>query len=122
MQVGLLDARILHCEATVRDEREALDRATTAVLRIRRADEAQEAAVAAEEKAAEIDARPAANAGEIAGCDARLRVLEAKALELRRRALATQVDELAAQEDTARDHRRHAAEARDGAARLEAEA
>jgi hypothetical protein len=122
MQVRLLDARILHCEATVRDEREALDRARTTVLRMRRADEAQVAAAAAEVKAAEIDASLAANAAEIAHCEAKLHVLEAIALEQRRRAIALQVDELSAQEDSARDHRRRAAEVRDRAARLEAEA
>ena len=122
MQVRLLEARILHCEATVRDEREALDRARTTVLRMRRADEAQVGAAAAEAKAAEIDASLAVNAAEIAHCEAKLRVLEAIALEQRRRAIAMQVDELSAQEDSARDHRRRAAEVRDRAAGLEAEA
>jgi hypothetical protein len=122
VQVRLLEARILHCEATVRDEREALDRARTMVHRIRRADEAQVEAAAAEAKAAEIDASLAANAAEIAHCEAKLHVLEAIALEQRRRAIALQVDELSAQEDSARDHRRRAAEVRDRAARLEAEA
>jgi AAA domain len=118
MNVRLLDARILHCEATVRDEREALERAKTTVLRMRRADEAQVAAAAAEAKAAEIDASLAVNAAEIARCEAKLHVLESIALELRRRAIASKVDELSAQEGNAREHRRRAAEVRDSAARL----
>jgi hypothetical protein len=121
MQARLLDARVLHCEATARDEREALDRARTMVLRIRRADEAQVAAAAAETKATEIDASLAANSAEIADCEAKLHVLEAIALEQRRQAIASQVDELSAREVSARDHRRRAAELRDRAARLEAE-
>lgn len=122
MQVRLLDARILHCEATVRDEREALDRARTTVIRMHRADEAQVAATAAEAKAAEIDASLTANAAEIARCEAKLHLLETIVLEQRRRVIALQVDELSAQEGSARDHRRRAAEVRDRAARLEAEA
>jgi hypothetical protein len=79
------------------------------------------AAAAAETKAAEIDASLTANAAEIAGCEAKLRVLEAIALEQRRRAVASQVDELSAREESAHDHRRRAVELRDRAARLEAE-
>jgi hypothetical protein len=121
MQLRLLDARILHCEATVREEREALDRARTTVLRMRRADEAQAAAHGAEVLATEIDASLAGNAAEIAGCEARLHALEGIGLELRRRVIASQVDELTGQEGRARDHRRRAAEVRDRAARLEEE-
>ncbi len=121
MQLRLLEARILHCDATVRDEREALDRARTTVLRMRRADEAQASAHAAEVQAAEIDASLAANAAEIAGCEARLDALEAIALEQRRRVITSQVNELTAHEERARDDRRRAAEVRDRAARLEEE-
>jgi DNA repair exonuclease SbcCD ATPase subunit len=120
-QAQLLDARILHCEATVRDEREALDRAKTAVIRMRRADEAQVELAAAEATAAEIDVSLAANAAEIARCEAKLYALETAGMELRRRAIAMEVDELRAQEETARDHRRRAADVRERAARLEAE-
>lgn len=119
MQVRHLDTRILHCEATVRDDRAALDRARTAVVRIRRADEAQAAARAAEARATEIDASLAGNAAEIAGCESGLQALEAMGLEQRRRTMSSQVDELTAQEETARDHRRRAAQVRDRAARLE---
>ncbi len=121
MNLRVLDTHILHSEASVRDEKDALDRARAAVLRARRADEAQAAAQAAEARAAEIDASLAANATEIGRCEARLRTLEWAALELRRQAAALKVDETSAQESAAREHRRRAADARDRAAVIEAE-
>jgi hypothetical protein len=121
MNLQVLDTRIIHSEAAVRNETEALDRAKAAVLRVRRADEAQAAAAAAEAKAAGIEASLAANAVGIAQCEARLRTLESAALELRRRSAASKVDEWSAQEGVAREHRRRAADARDRAARIETE-
>ena len=121
MNLRMLDTHILHSEAAVRDEKEGLDRARAAVLRARREDEAQSAAKAGEARAAEIDASLAANAAAISQCEARLRVLEWAALELRRRAAALKVEEMSAQEGAAREHRRRAADARDRAAALEAE-
>jgi hypothetical protein len=120
MNLRVLDTHILHSEAAVRDEKEALDRARAAVLQARRADEAQSAAKAGEARAAEIDASLAANTAVIGQCEARLRALELAALELRRRAAALRVEEMSAQEGAAREHRRRAADARDSAAALEA--
>jgi DNA repair exonuclease SbcCD ATPase subunit len=122
MNIRVLDTKILHCEAAARDEREALARARAAVERVRQAEQAQAAAAAAEARAAEIDASLGANADEIARAEARLRALESMSLELRRRAAVTKADELSAREVAARDHRRRAAEARERAARMEAEA
>lgn len=116
-----LDTHILHSEAAARDEKQALDHARAAVLRARRADEAESAAKAGEARAAEIDASLAANAAVIGRCEARLRDLEWAALELRRRAAALKVEEMTAQESAAREQRRRAADARDRAAAVEAE-
>jgi hypothetical protein len=122
MNLRVLDTHVLHSEAAVRDEKESLDRARTAVLRARRADEAQSAAKAAEANAAEIDASLTVNAAGIARREASLRALEWAALELRRRAAALKVEEMSAQDNIAREHRRRATSARDHAAALEAEA
>ncbi len=121
MNLRVLDTHILHSEAAVRDEKEALDRARTAVVRARRADEAQSAAKAGEAKSAEIDASLAVNAAAIGQSEARLRALDWSTLELRRRAAALKVEEMSAQESAAREHRRRAADARDHAAALEAD-
>jgi len=122
MKIRLLDARILHAEAATRDEREAVERARTALAQIDRAEKAQAAAAAADAIAAEIEASLADNATEIANCEEETRLLNSIALELRRRALASKVEELSAQENEAHEARRRAAELRDRATRLEAEA
>ena len=122
MKIRLLDARILHAEAAVRDEREAVERARTALAQIERSKKAQAAAAAADAIAAEIEASLADNAADIATCEEETRLLNSIALELRRRALASKVEELSAQENEGREARRRAAESRDRATRLEAEA
>ncbi len=122
MKIRLLDARILHAEAAVRDEREAVERARTALAQIDRAEKARAASAAADATAAEIEASLADNAAEIAKCEEETRLLNSIALELRRRSLASQVEELSAQENEAREARRRAAELRERATRLEAEA
>ena len=81
-------------------------------------DEAEAAAHAAEVHAIEIDASLADNAAEIARCEARLQALETIGLEQRRQVITAQVDELAGEEERARDHRRRASEVRDRAAHL----
>ena len=122
MKIRLLDTRILRSEAEVRDAREVVGRARTALLQVDRAEKAQAAAAAADVIASEIEASLAGNAAEIAQCEEELRRLDAIELELRRRALASQVDELSAQERAARESRLRAAEMRDRANRLESEA
>ncbi|MEO8594635.1 MAG: AAA family ATPase [Candidatus Solibacter sp.] len=122
MKLRLLDTRILHSEAAVRDQRQEVERARTALLQVGLSEKAQAAAAAADTIAAEIDASLARNATEIAQCEEELRLLAALALEVRRRTLASQVDELSAQESQARESRRRAVEMRDRATRLEAEA
>jgi hypothetical protein len=114
IEVGRLETRILRAEMEARGEREELDRVRAAVQKMRRVQEAEAAA-------AELEASLAANEAEIAACEAELQRLEACGMELRRRTLASQVEELSAQEGKAREHRRRAAETRDSAARLEAE-
>jgi hypothetical protein len=86
MKLRLLEARILHAEATVRDEQAAADRGRGAVLQVGRADRAQAAANAADAAVAAIEAGLAADAVEIAQCEQELRSLDAAALDLRRRA------------------------------------
>ena len=122
MKIRLLDARILHAEAAIRDKREAVERARTALAQIDRAEKAQVASAAADAIAAEIEASLADNAAEIAKCEEETRLLNSITIELRRRALASKVEELSAQENEAREARRRAAELRDRATRLEAEA
>jgi hypothetical protein len=122
MKLRLLDTRILHAEAAVRDEREVLERARTVLSQIDRAEKAQAAAAAADAVAGEIEASIAANAAEIAQSEEELSNLASVAIEIARRSLALQVDELSAQEGEAREARRRATELRDRATRLEAEA
>ena len=121
MNIGILDTRILRSESEIRDSRDVVGRAKAALLQIGRAEKAQGAASAADAIAAEIEARLAGNAEEIAECDAELRRLESIALELRRGALAVKVDELSRQESDARESRLRAVEMRDRATLLETE-
>ena len=102
LKIRLLDARILHAEAANSDEREAVERARTALAQIDRAEKTQVASAAADAIAAEIEASLADNAAEIAKCEEETRLLDSITIELRRRALASKVEELSEQENEAR--------------------
>ena len=87
-----------------------MERARTALAQIERSKKAQAAAAAADAIAAEIEAILADNAADIATCEEETRLLNSIALELRRRALASKVEELSAQENEGREARLRAAE------------
>ena len=103
--VNDLGTRTLQREAVVRDERDALDRVTGAQLRVRRAHEAEARLQAADATLAEIEGELSVIDGDLTRCQGELRALESVDLELRRRALVSQVAELSAQETDAHDQR-----------------